>query len=59
MKNVETIVTEIVKASAYTVEEIKSDYKKGKSEGWRRGFFAARGFNWLQGQFIEQGYNLR
>jgi hypothetical protein len=49
----------IIRNSAYSETEIRVDYKTGKSECWRRGFFAARGINWLQGQIIEQGLKLR
>lgn len=54
-QNIATIANEIVKDSPYTMEEIKADYKPGKSESWKRGFFAVRGFNWLQAQFIING----
>jgi len=58
-QNLTIIAKGIIKASPYTLEEITSEYKANKSESFRRGYFASRGFNWLQGQVIEKGLSLR
>lgn len=58
MTTEQILATKIIEASEYTIAEIKGEYKKKQSESFRRGWFAARGFNWLQGQIIEQSFQL-
>jgi len=52
MKSDKQLTTELLKATGYSLLEIKSEYKEKASKDWKKGFWAARGLDKSIGDMI-------